>query len=331
MGDGPYAHTRHHALRRLAAEAQLRANSVVTPAASGGRPPRMAAVLQDQGPLQQLLSSSFGVPASTAEQAASRSQRGLSGSRGQRDDGGAPTPTSRGAPLSRLLHGSGAGRLHGGSPANCAAGLNDAGSAGRVGPDLSCAQPPSRAYARDDDGRGLPACATSSPLGRAEARAVDVSNLGARGASLTTGRPSSAADAARRESVAEQCAAVEQSISEATAELLGQLGSRLPAARGERAAYSPYVPPPTQPAALPEIEASSRARFLELQQAEIRAEESARLHSDALRAAAAAGPRAPRMRSAAVESARACGTRVGALSHHGRGKMWKGAEWRGRM
>ena len=100
MGDGPYANTRHHAIRRLAAEAQLQANSVVTPAALGGRPPRMAAVPQDQGPLQQLLSSSFGVPASTAEQAASRSQRGLPGSRGQRDDGGAPTPTSRGAPLS---------------------------------------------------------------------------------------------------------------------------------------------------------------------------------------------------------------------------------------
>ena len=155
MGDGPYANTRHHAIRRLAAEAQLQANSVVTPAALGGRPPRMAAVPQDQGPLQQLLSSSFGVPASTAEQAASRSQRGLSGSRGQRDDGGAPTPTPRGAPLSRLLHGSGAGRLRGGSPVNCAADLDDAGSAGRVGPDLSCAQQPSRAYARDDDGRGL--------------------------------------------------------------------------------------------------------------------------------------------------------------------------------
>ena len=209
MGDGPYANTRHHAIRRLAAEAQLQANSVVTPAALGGRPPRMAAVPQDQGPLQQLLSSSFGVPASTAEQAASRSQRGLSGSRGQRDDGGAPTPTPRGAPLSRLLHGSGAGRLRGGSPVNCAADLDDAGSAGRVGPDLSCAQPPSRAYARDDDGRGLPACATSSPLGRAEARAVGASDLGARGASLTTGRPSSAADAARRESIVEQCAAVE--------------------------------------------------------------------------------------------------------------------------
>ena len=40
MGDGPYANTRHHAIRRLAAEAQLQANSVVTPAALGGQPPR---------------------------------------------------------------------------------------------------------------------------------------------------------------------------------------------------------------------------------------------------------------------------------------------------
>ena len=117
-----------------------------------------------------------------------------------------------------------------------------------LGSDLGSAQPPSAAYVRDGDGRGLPARATSSPLGRAEARAVGASDLGARGASLTTGRPSSAADAARRESIVGQCAAVEQSISEATAELLGQLGSRVPAARGERAAYSPYVPPPTQPA-----------------------------------------------------------------------------------
>ena len=171
--------------------------------------------------LQQLLSSS-GVAASAAEQAASRSRHSFPGSRGQHDDGGALTPTSRGAPLSRPRHGSGAGRLHGGSPANCAAGLNDTGSAGRVGSDLSCAQPPSGAYARDGDGRGLPARATSSPLGRAEACAVGVSDLGARGVSLTTGRPSSAADAARRESIAELYAATEQSNSEATA-VLGQL------------------------------------------------------------------------------------------------------------
>ena len=82
MGDGPYANTRHHAIRRLAAEAQLQANSVVTPAALGGRPPRMAAVQQDQGPLQQLLSSSFGVSASAAEQAASRSRRSSLGASG---------------------------------------------------------------------------------------------------------------------------------------------------------------------------------------------------------------------------------------------------------
>ena len=61
--------------------------------------------------LQQLLSSS-GVAASAAEQAASRSRHSFPGSRGQHDDGGALTPTSRGAPLSRLRHGSGAGRLH---------------------------------------------------------------------------------------------------------------------------------------------------------------------------------------------------------------------------
>ena len=82
--------------------------------------------------LQQLLSSS-GVAASAAEQAASRSRHSFPGPRGQHDDGGALTPTSRGAPLSRLRHGSGAGRLRGGSPVNCAADLDDAGSAGRVG------------------------------------------------------------------------------------------------------------------------------------------------------------------------------------------------------
>ena len=48
MEDGPYANTRHHAIRRLAAQAQQAANSVVTPAALGGQPSRMAAVLQDQ-------------------------------------------------------------------------------------------------------------------------------------------------------------------------------------------------------------------------------------------------------------------------------------------
>ena len=40
MEDGPYANTRHHAIRRLAAQAQQAANSVVTPAALGGQPSR---------------------------------------------------------------------------------------------------------------------------------------------------------------------------------------------------------------------------------------------------------------------------------------------------
>ena len=178
--------------------------------------------------LQQLLSSS-GVAASAAEQAASRSRHSFPGPRGQHDDGGALTPTSRGAPLSRLRHGSGAGRLRGGSPVNCATGLNDTGPAGRVGSDLGSAQPPSRAYARDDDGRGLPARATSSPLGRAEACAVGVSDLGARGVSpLTRERPSSAVrlpasgSPTRRESITELYAVIEQSISEATATGPGQ-------------------------------------------------------------------------------------------------------------
>ena len=45
MEDGPYANTRHHAIRRLAAQAQQAANSVVTPAALGGQPSRRPGVL----------------------------------------------------------------------------------------------------------------------------------------------------------------------------------------------------------------------------------------------------------------------------------------------
>ena len=151
---GPSANTRNIGLRRTAVNPQRRVTAEMF-GAGLTQSQTMASVLHDQGPLHAQHRRASGASMPATGSAASRSNRGSTGSRG---------PYAEGAPALSLgeLHRAGRGSAVergpavSGPPANRAAvSWGGSGSVGHADPPLYDARPSSAASGRVDDGRGL--------------------------------------------------------------------------------------------------------------------------------------------------------------------------------